>query len=220
MTTEKMGAAMEPDHVRASEADRERVAERLREALAEGRLSQEEHEERLDTLYRAKTIGELAPITHDLPVGGTSAVEEPGMPVGMTVSSEEARQLASESEGKENIVAVFGGAERKGRWLVEPRTNVSALFGGIDLDFREAVLTQREVTVQCAVIFGGVTIVVPHGVRVVNNTTAILGGATIRGADTVTDPNAPTIRLTGTCMLGGIDVKAKGPKRKKNKKQK
>ncbi|MFC3998244.1 DUF1707 domain-containing protein [Nocardiopsis sediminis] len=209
---------MEPEHMRASDADRDRVAERLREALAEGRLTQEEHEERLDSVYRAKTLGQLTPLTQDLPVIG-----EPGAaanPVGLTVSTDEARSIAAGSSGRENIVAVFGSAERTGRWLVEPRTNASVLFGGVALDFREAVLTQREVTVQCAVVFGGLDITVPYGVRVVNNTTAVMGGTSMHGTDSVTDLNAPTIRLTGTCMFGGIDVKAKGPKRKKNKKRK
>ncbi|GAA3729278.1 hypothetical protein HDA32_000052 [Spinactinospora alkalitolerans] len=204
---------MEPDHIRASDADRDRVAERLREALAEGRLTREEHEERLESLYRAKTIGELAPLTRDLPATAGRAPEPQEDPVGMTVTSDEARRLAAGSQGRENIVAVFGGAERAGRWLVEPRTNVSTMFGGIDLDFREAVLTQREVIVQCAVIFGGLQITVPYGVRVVNATTAIFGGTSTHGTDSVTDPNAPTIRLTGTCLFGGIDVRAKGPKK-------
>ncbi|MFC4565139.1 DUF1707 domain-containing protein [Nocardiopsis mangrovi] len=209
---------MEPEQMRASDADRDRVAGRLREALAEGRLTQEEHEERLDSLYRAKTLGQLAALTEDLPIGGDP--DAPGDPVGLTISSEEARTIAAGSSGRENIVAVFGSAERTGRWLVEPRTNASVLCGGVTLDFREAVLTQREVTVQCAVIFGGVDITVPYGVRVVNNTTAIMGGTSMHGTDSVTDLNAPTIRLTGTCMFGGIDVKAKGPKKKKNKKRK
>ncbi|RNL78021.1 DUF1707 SHOCT-like domain-containing protein [Halostreptopolyspora alba] len=208
---------MEPEHIRASDADRDRVADRLREALAQGRLDQVEYEERLDSVYRAKTVGELAPVTHDLPDTPEPATVGFDTP-GLQVSTNEAREMAERSQGRENLVAVFGGAERKGRWLVEPRTNASVLFGGISLDFREAVLSQRDVTVQCAVVFGGLDIVVPHGVRVVNNTTAIFGGANLRGTDAVTDPNAPTIRLTGTCMFGGIDVRAKDPKRKKGKK--
>lgn len=202
----------EPEHIRASDTDRDRVTQRLREALAEGRLSPEEHEERLDSVLRAKTIGELAPITHDLPLHGPGRHDDES--VGLTVSSEEARRLASESQGRENIVAIFGGAERGGRWLVEPRTNASVLFGGIDLDFREAVLTQREVIVQCAVIFGGLSILVPHGVRVINDTTAICGGTNLSGTDSNVDPNAPTIRLSGTVLFGGIDAKAKAPKKK------
>lgn len=205
----------DPEHMRASDADRDRIAERLREALAEGRLSPEEHEERLDAVLRAKTVGELAPFTHDLPLLDAGRGEES---VGLTVSTEEARRLASESQGRENIVAVFGGAERGGRWLVEPRTNASVLFGGIGLDFREAVLTQREVIVQCAVIFGGLDITVPHGVRVINNTTAIFGGTSMSGTDSNVDLNAPTVRLTGTCLFGGIDVKAKSPKKKRKPK--
>ncbi|WP_017595382.1 DUF1707 SHOCT-like domain-containing protein [Nocardiopsis potens] len=202
---------MDPEKMRASDADRERVADRLREALAEGRLDQAEHEERLDELYRAKTVGELALVTQDLPAaepGGHG--QEPA-----SLSTDEARRLAASGQGRENIVAVFGGAERKGRWLVEPRTNASTMFGGISLDLREAVLSQREVTIQCAVLFGGVDIIVPPGVRVVNNTTAIFGGTSLHGTDAVVDPNAPVVRLTGTCLFGGIDAKAKSPKRKK-----
>ncbi|MFE3460784.1 DUF1707 domain-containing protein [Nocardiopsis aegyptia] len=213
---------MQPEHIRASDADRDKVAERLREALAEGRLSPVEHEERLDGLYKAKTIGELSPLVADLPTGGFdyAAMEQrSGAPSGMEILGSEARDLAGQSKGSENLVAVFGGAERKGRWLVEPRTNVSVLCGGVDLDLREAVLSTREVTIQLAVILGGVSIVVPHGVRVINNTSAILGGADVHGTDQVTDPNAPVVRLTGTCMLGGIDIKAKGPRRKKRNKR-
>ncbi|WP_159945122.1 MULTISPECIES: DUF1707 domain-containing protein [unclassified Nocardiopsis] len=213
---------MQPEHIRASDADRDRVAEQLREALAEGRLSPVEHEERLETLYRAKTVGELAPIVADLPAPGyragygyPAAGGTPDSPSGMEILGSEARDLAGQSKGSENLVAVFGGCERRGRWLVEPRTNVSVLCGGVELDLREAVLSQHEVTIQVAVIMGGVDITVPHGVRVINNTSAILGGTDLHGTDQVTDPNAPVLRLTGTCMLGGVDIKAKGPKRKK-----
>ncbi|MGW5874922.1 DUF1707 SHOCT-like domain-containing protein [Nocardiopsis terrae] len=206
---------MQPEHIRASDADRDQVAERLRDALAEGRLSPVEHEERLDTLYRAKTIGELGPIISDLP--GNAAPHRGGSDNGMEVLGSEARDLAGQSKGSENLVAVFGGCERRGRWLVEPRTNVSVLCGGVELDLREAVLSQHEVTIQLAVILGGVEITVPHGVRVINNTSAILGGADLHGTDQVTDPNAPVVHLTGTCMLGGVDVKAKKAKKKRKK---
>jgi uncharacterized protein DUF1707 len=53
--------------MRASDTDRENVAERLRDAHAEGRLSMEEFEGRLDSTYAAKTLGELAIVTRDLP---------------------------------------------------------------------------------------------------------------------------------------------------------
>jgi hypothetical protein len=55
-----------PEH-RAGDADREVVAARLREAHVEGRLDVDELTTRLDVVYRAKTYGELAAVTADLP---------------------------------------------------------------------------------------------------------------------------------------------------------
>ncbi|MEY9214190.1 DUF1707 and DUF2154 domain-containing protein [Thermobifida halotolerans] len=207
---------MDPEHLRASDSDRERGAERLRDALAEGRLDHDELEERLDRVYRAKTVGELAEVTRDLPppIGRETAGAGP---VGLSVSSDEARRLAAEGRGRENISAVFGGAERGGRWLVEPHTSVSTLCGGVELDLREAVLSQREVVIQCAVVLGGLSITVPYGVRVTSAANAILGGVDLSGVDSSAEPNAPTIRLTGTCLLGGIEVRTKALKRKRGR---
>ena len=55
-----------PDQ-RVSDREREAVAERLRDAAAEGRLDAEELDERLTVAYRARTVSDLAPLTADLP---------------------------------------------------------------------------------------------------------------------------------------------------------
>src|SRR4051812_45546268 len=107
--------------MRASDADRDRVADQLREALAEGRLSAEEHAERLEAVYEAKTYAELAPIVHDLPA--TGGVRLPEAPVPPSVP-EVRDDLPPPQAGTANIVAVFSGADRTGRWLVPPETNV------------------------------------------------------------------------------------------------
>lgn len=54
--------------LRASDFDREQIAERLRQAMAEGRLSANELEERLGILFAARTYGELDALLADLPV--------------------------------------------------------------------------------------------------------------------------------------------------------
>lgn len=61
--------------MRASDADRTAVADRLRAALDEGRLSALEYDDRLGRAYAATTYGELAPLTQDLP--GAPAVASP-----------------------------------------------------------------------------------------------------------------------------------------------
>lgn len=53
--------------LRASDADREAVAQHLREALAEGRLDIDEYGQRLDQAFAARTLGDLEPLTADLP---------------------------------------------------------------------------------------------------------------------------------------------------------
>lgn len=56
-----------PEHYRAGDDDRQRVADRLREALDAGRLTLTEYDERLGATYGAQTYGELAKVTQDLP---------------------------------------------------------------------------------------------------------------------------------------------------------
>jgi hypothetical protein len=63
--------------LRASDADRERVVEVLRESFAQGRLTPEEFHERVDLGYGAKTIADLAGLTADLPPAG-GVVASPG----------------------------------------------------------------------------------------------------------------------------------------------
>jgi hypothetical protein len=201
---EKAPQGDRPDRppIRASDTDRDRVADRLREALAEGRLTPQEHSQRIDLVYAARTYADLAPIVSDLPSGD-------GPP---PVPSQPAAGIRKEvgppppSREPSGIVAVFGGAEREGRWLVEAHTNVLAVFGGVDLDLRRAVLSQREVTVNIVCVFGGVSIKVPPGVRMIDSMAAVFGGNSMPG-DGPLDPDAPIIRLTGMTVFGGVDVK-------------
>jgi hypothetical protein len=72
--------------LRASDADRDTAAGVINSALAEGRLTAEEHSERLDAIYAAKTHAELVPLLDDLPTGASSRssagplARAPGMP--------------------------------------------------------------------------------------------------------------------------------------------
>jgi hypothetical protein len=54
-------------NLRASDAERERIADRLRESHAEGRLDMAEFQQRLERCYDAKTVGQLGELVKDLP---------------------------------------------------------------------------------------------------------------------------------------------------------
>ena len=64
------------ENIRVSDADRERVAERLREHFAQGRLTSDELEERITATFSAKTVGDLRQVMTDLP-GETPAAPVP-----------------------------------------------------------------------------------------------------------------------------------------------
>jgi hypothetical protein len=183
--------------MRASDSDRDRVADQLREALAEGRLTAEEHAERLDAVYQAKTYAELAPIVEDLPATGG---------VGPSAGPVVRDDLPAPQAGTPNIVAIFSGAERRGRWLLEQQTNVVAVCGGVELDLRQAVLSHREVAINVVTVMGGVEITVPPGVHVINSISSVFGGTSLPPDDAF-DADAPVIRLTGFNLLGGVEVK-------------
>ncbi|MBT2410757.1 DUF1707 and DUF2154 domain-containing protein [Streptomyces sp. ISL-12] len=197
-----------PD-LRASDADRERVAEVLRDALAEGRLDMAEFEERLDATYAARTYGELAPITKDLP-GGTAA---PAPKVSMTKEPAGAGSWAGRITGGEATstwaVAVMSGFQRKGRWRVPKRFNSFAFWGGGEIDLREADFADREVVINCVAVMGGMNVVVPPGVEVIVRGIGVMGGFDHREEGVPGDPGAPRVIVTGFAFWGGVGVERK-----------
>jgi hypothetical protein len=188
--------------LRASDADRDTAAAVINNALAEGRLTAEEHSDRLDTIYAARTHAELVPVLADLPgqrAGALPATPPDYRPARTGVGS--------------RIVAIFSGATRKGTWHPDPEMTVLAVLGGVELDFRDAVLPGREIVLHATAVLGGVEITIPPEMRVVDNGIAILGGREIAGnAAEAASADAPVLRIDGTCVLGGIEVKRKARK--------
>ncbi|MET8669482.1 DUF1707 domain-containing protein [Streptomyces tendae] len=195
--------------LRASDADRERVAEVLRDALAEGRLDMTEFEERLDATYKARTYGELAPITRDLPVGGVAAAPR----VSMTKEPERGGGWAGRITGGEGsstwAVAVMSGFQRKGRWTVPRRFNSFAFWGGGEIDLREADFAAGEVVINCVAIMGGANVIVPPGVEVIVRGIGIMGGFDHSEEGVPGDPDAPRVIVTGFAFWGGVGVERK-----------
>jgi hypothetical protein len=191
--------------LRASDGDRDRAASVLNEALAEGRLTAEEHSDRLDSIYAAKTQADLVPMLEDLPAPATSASP---VPVPSTAPEK--------SYHGGPIVAIFGGAVRKGRWRVPPSSTVVTVFGGADIDLRDAILPGREVIIRAVSVFGAMTIRVPPEMHVIDSGVAIFGGRDISGESSESEgPNAPLLRIQGVCVFGGMSVRHK--RRKSNR---
>lgn len=194
-----VGQAM---RVRASDADRERVAEVLRTAYAEGRLTATEMQERIGEAYAAQTYADLVPVLRDLPVPpGTVVVPGTGEPPAGV-----APQVASPAGSSGPMVAIFSAFSRKGTWTVPAESSATCIFGGGELDLRDAVLSARETVLTTACIFGGLEITIPEGMVVRNEIVGILGGVEVPPGVPV-PADAPVLVLKGVAIFGGVEVK-------------
>ncbi|MBB4700420.1 DUF1707 SHOCT-like domain-containing protein [Sphaerisporangium siamense] len=175
---------------RASDADRDHVAAVLGEALATGRLTSVEHADRLEATYNAVTIGELVPITRDLP--GLAPAASPGI-----------------GADRQQVTAVFSKIIRGGRWVTGRHTVLRSTFGALIIDLTDAVLPGREITLELNSFCGKLIVRVPENARVLDEGSAIFSKRHVSagnegGEDG--DPNGPLIRVTGRAVFGKVVV--------------
>jgi Domain of unknown function (DUF1707)/Cell wall-active antibiotics response 4TMS YvqF len=176
----------EPDHspVRASDAERDRTVEALAAATAQGRLSLEEYSQRSEAALTARTLGDLAGLTVDLPS------QPPGDP----------------GQAPEKITAVLGNESRKGPWVVPSHLTVRSVLGDCHLEMQQAIIHQRVTTIDATVRFGTVTVFVPDGVDVRMTGRAVLGAKSseLRGEP---QPGAPVIVVRCDVVCGSVTVR-------------
>ncbi len=168
-----------------SDAERDVVVDRLRAACAEGRLSLEEFSDRVGDVYRARTTGELVPLTADLPVA-----PEPTAP---------------EVRPSQWIVGVFSGARRSGPWRPADPTRAVAVFGSCQVDLTGVDL-DAETHIVAAAVFGGIEVLVPAGVAVDFGGVAVFGGRDDKTKGSPR-PGAPIVRVDGYTLFGGVTVR-------------
>lgn len=197
-------AAME---MRASDTDRELVADRLREAAGHGRLTMDELEERLERAYGARTYAELEPLTRDLPGSGTTA------PLPAPATRTGSVKIGG-TPGRRWSIAIMSGSTRRGRWVVPRKYNAFAFWGGVVIDLRDANFAQQETVIRANAIMGGVEIIAPPDVDVRVEGFGLMGGFddATSGDLEPPPPGAPVVRVTGIAFWAGVTVRRKASK--------
>ena len=190
----------DPSELRISDQDRHQVAEVLREAAGEGRIDLEELDERLEATYAARTYADLVPITLDLPSAPAAHLPSRPAPAGPSP--------VVPGPAHERHLAVLGGLERKGHWVVPQDLTVVAFMGGADLDLRVAQFAAPEVTITINAIMGGAEIKVNPHTHVIMEGIGILGGYSGPSDDVPAelDANSPVVRIKGFALMGGVSV--------------
>lgn len=202
--------------MRVSDADRERIAELLRDAYAEGRLDADEHAERIGAAYAAKTFGDLVPLTRDLPAHRSVSFAKPPLDAPAPAPAPAAARppMPPARHESPSVVAIFGGASRKGRWRVGAQLTAFTAFGGVEIDLTDAVFESPEVEITVTAIFGGVEVRVPENVTLLGSGVGIFGGFDVR-EQTAADPYAPVVRVKGLALFGGCEAKPRRGKKLK-----
>jgi hypothetical protein len=190
----------DPSQMRISDADRQRVADVLRDAAGEGRIDLDELEERLELTWQAKTYGELVPITLDLQAAGP-VVPPAAAPVRRTPSSVPA-------VGHNSSVAIMSECKRQGVWSVPEHHSAFAMMGSVLIDLRQAQLSAHETLVNASAIMGEVKVIVPADMHVVMDGTPIMGEFN-QAKDKVpaeVGPGSPVVRIRGMALMGSVTV--------------
>jgi hypothetical protein len=183
-----------PD-LRASDADRDRVIDVLRAATADGRLTADEFNERMEAALSSRTFRELAPLTADLAATPASR--------------------ATESAQAEDVIRIDqrgGSVQRTGRWVVPRRMELRPSWCDMTIDFTDAVIAHDTLDIDMKMRGGSLILVAGPGIVVDADSLAT------RYTDVIihpaTEPGAPVrlrIHLVGRMRYGYIEARCGRP---------
>lgn len=170
--------------LRASHDDREQVAEILRVAAGDGRLTADELDERIGAALTARTTGELEALTADLP---------------------DAAGLAARAKDVVRLDYTGGNTTRSGPWTVPRRMEIRNVGGVVKLDFTEAVITTPTLQIQIEVRGGWLILVTKPGIEVDADAVVVHGGRVkVRPADGWGVPARLKIEISGETRGGRV----------------
>ena len=181
--------------VRASDAERRRLADLLKQACVEGRLTLDEFGERMDRAIKARTRAELDELTLDLPVSAAS----------LSLSTTSTASLTRPAVSR--TLALLSSADRTGVWRIGERSRVIAVMGACKLDLRRAAISAPVTTINVHIVMGNLNVIVPEGVEVDLDATTIMGSRTLKLKGPPPAPGAPVIVIQGLVLMGDLTVR-------------
>lgn len=173
---------------RVSDAERDQVAAVLAEAFSTGRLSPVEHTERLAAAYAAKTYGDLAPLTRDLPEVSPGAAPPAAL-------------------ARQRIRAIGSKVNRRGKVSLGRTTELTARFGALIVNLRDAVFPGREIVLEVGALCGKMYVFVPENAYVIDEGEALFAKRSVSGGapgDGDGAGSGPVIRITGRALFSKV----------------
>lgn len=199
------GAPGQPPAIRVSDADRDQVAQALQAAFAEGRLDDDEFDERMRAALTARVSTDLEKLTADLP---TPAPRAP-RPAPATETASVAVALPGPGRF---AVAYKSSVRRGGRWRVPRRFTTLVYKGGGWIDLRAAELTSPDTVVLAWAYKSRIDVLVPPGVRVeLEGVGVSKGWSEHEDTERLLPRDAPVVRVVGLAYKGTVEVSTRPP---------
>lgn len=171
--------------IRISDAEREAVVARLREASGEGRLGLDEFAERVGAVYRSTTAAELEQITVDLPAPAEPSARRP----------------------TRWTVGVLSSERRTGPWRPARPTRAWATFGSCEVDLADVECDDGAVDLHAVAVLGGIDVVVPEGAQVELDGFAVFGSKSHRLRPAPPRADFPRVRIRARAVFGSVVVR-------------
>ncbi|MFA4928689.1 MAG: DUF1707 domain-containing protein [Patulibacter sp.] len=193
--------------LRASDAEREQIADVLRTAAGEGRLTVDELDERLDAAYAAVDHQDLERLVADVVVPADRRDHVLAGARADAVRRSEGRvPVRAGDDGDRWLVAIMGGVTRKGHWRLGRQCHAINVMGGSDLDLCDVELADRDVELNVYSVMGGSEIRIPDHMNVKISDFALMGGNEAKIGDPTPDPGGPVVHIRLISLMGGSTV--------------
>lgn len=183
---------------------RDEVLALLSQRFADDVLDVDELEQRLAAAHAATSLAALDALVADLgPAPAAPGVALAPVRGDVVVRDDPHRREAA------TMWAVFGGVDRRGSWQVPRRMTIRCIMGGGHLDFREAEFGPGVTELHVRCVMGGLELIVPPGLQLDVDVSAVLGGVENRHEASAPDPSRPILRITGMAVLGGLEIQTR-----------
>jgi hypothetical protein len=187
--------------IRIGDRERDAVAAVLQQAGADGRLSMDELDDRLEAALRAKTYADLDRLVVDLSVE---------LPSHALTSSRPVKGPPSPGYSRDDPLRLDGGVsseKRRGVWTVPPFIVINQGFGSVKLDFLESIPAAQLIEIEVVGGAGSITLVLPDGWGVDAERVAKAWGS--KSVKVPSDPAAgkPLLVLHGSLGVGRLKIR-------------
>lgn len=115
-------------------------------------------------------------------------------------------RVRSSTDDYSSLFAAFGGVERRNTSESFAGADLTAIFGGAELDLRDAAVADPPAHVNAVALFGGAEVIVPREWNVSMDVLPILGGATDDRPRRDEQHEAVDLEVTGFAAFGGVTV--------------